>query len=475
MFGALSAVLLGCGDARPGARGPSEFDPDAVPKNVIMVVVDGMGFNTIDAASLWKQGTSRYQVEGPPGAVVKIVQDTTPAWSYERFPVQLAMTTHTAVGEHNSDAIWSDFSVSIGQEGVGTTVTGSAASATSLSSGVKTIDPRVGLDPHDEPVFHLAHLAQARGKSFGTVTNVSLNHATPSGFLGHNENRNNYHELARELVFESGATVIMGTGHPFHNDDGVRLESPRHFWIPADVWTALEGGESGFTLVESLDDFRALATGPTPARVFGVAQAFNATQFNRQPTPLTRSFREGPPGLVDPLEAPFETPLNTNVPTLGEMVAGALNVLEQTSDEGFFLMVESGAGDWGGHWNLLGRTIEDMVDLESALEAIVAWVETRSSWGETLVIVTSDHETGHLSGVGSGPGWTPLQNRGAGNLPEHAFYHTYHTNQLVPVFARGAGAMGLPTLTGGRVDPVRGPYLDNTDLANWLFRRWNLD
>jgi alkaline phosphatase len=471
------SFLAGCGEGGFGGRNgvASEHDPNAIPKNVIVVVVDGMGFNTIDAASLWKQGTSRYQIEGAPGSVARIAQDTTPAWSFERFPIQLAMTTHTEVGEYDADAIWADFSASIGQEGVPTTVTGSAASATSLSSGVKTIDPRVGLDSHDEPVFHLARLAQTVGKASGTVTNVPFHHATPAGFLGHNENRNNYHELARELILESGATVIMGSGHPFYNDDGTRLENPRHFWIPADLWAAIEGGETGFTLIQTREDFLALASGPTPARVFGLTQTFNATQFNRTPTPLQRSFREGPPGLVNPAELPFETPLNPNVPTLGEMVAGALNVLEQASDEGFFLMVESGAGDWGGHWNLLGRTIEDMVDLESAMQVIVDWVETRSSWGETLVIVTSDHETGHLSGVGSGPGWTPLRSRGAGQLPEHAFYHIYHTNQLVPFFARGAGAAGLPALTEGRVDPVRGPYLDNTDLATWLFRRWGME
>jgi alkaline phosphatase len=470
----LSSLLPGCGVGDPGVETTTagEHDPDLVPRNLILVVVDGMGYNTIDAASLWKQGTSRDQVEGPPGAVVRIAQDTTPAWSFERFPVQLAMTTHTALGDYDPEAIWADFSASIGEEGVPVTVTGSAASATSLSSGVKTVDPRVGLDAEGDPVFHLARLARTLGKAAGTVTNVPFHHATPAGFLGYAENRNDYHRLARQLVLESEATVIMGTGHPFHDDDGNRLENPRHFWIPADLWSALEGGETGFTLVESREDFLQLGSGPVPARVFGLAQAFNATQFNRYPTPLARSFREGPPGLVDPLEAPFETPMNENVPTLGEMVAGALNVLEQASDEGFFLMVESGAGDWGGHWNLLGRTIEDMVDLESAMEVIVHWVETRSSWTETLVIVTSDHETGHLSGVGSGPGWMPLRSRGAGQMPEHAFYHTYHTNQLVPFFARGAGAAALPDLTDGRVDPVRGPFLDNTDLAAWLFGRW---
>jgi alkaline phosphatase len=475
----LLLLLTGISGASGCVNGPSrtldlpEGHPDQIPKNVIVVVVDGMGFNTIDAASMWKQGTHRYQIDGLPGEVRVVSEEPAPAWSFEHFPVQLAMTTHTEAGGYDPALIWSDFWAAMGQEGEPATVTGSAASATSLSSGVKTIDPRVGMTSDNTPVVHLAQLAQDRGMAVGVVTNVPFNHATPAGFLVHRESRSQYHELARDLVWRSGATVIMGTGHPLYDDDGERLESPRHFWIPTDVWSALVAEETGFTLLESRSDFQAAPSRPAPPRVFGLARAFNATQFNRRPTPLVRSFRDDPPGRVDPAELPFETPLNDDVPTLGEMAAAALHVLEQASDEGFFLMVEAGAGDWGGHWNILGRLIEDMVDLETAMDAILRWVDLRSSWSETLVVVTSDHETGHLSGPGSGPGWVPLENRGPGALPGHAFHHTYHTNQLVPLFARGAGSEALRLRVGGRLDPVRGPYLDNTDLANWLLERWD--
>lgn len=463
----VAGMGVGCATEveEPGAR-------EAPPRNVILFVVDGMGFNYIDATRLYLGEGVRYQVQGPPGSVEALPMEGEPALSFEDFPVQLAMSTHTARGEYDPEQVWSTFEAAKGAEGEPTTVSGSAASATSLSSGVKAIDPAVGLDAEGEPVLHLAEYAHSVGKAVGVVTNVALNHATSAGFLAHNEARNNYHEITREMLLESDATVIMGTGHPFYDDNGERLDSPRYFWIPEDVWGEVAGEESDWTLVERREDFRDLAAGPTPERLLGVAPVFNATQFNRDPTPLARSFRDGPPGRVDPLEAPFEVRPNEGVPSLAEMTSAALNTLGNASEEGFFLMVEGGAADWGGHWNLLGRTIEEMLAVHEAVAATLEWVESRSDWGETLVIVTSDHEAGHLSGPGSGPGWEPLVDRGPGELPGFEWYHNYHTNQLVPFFASGAGAEEFEAFARDRIDPVRGPYLDNTEVGRWLFALW---
>ncbi len=466
------ALLLWVAACQPQAGVDDEAEATAPPKNVIFFVVDGMGYNQIDAASMFARGSARYQVGGPPGDVAPVGEPSDPTWAFERFPVQLGVSTHTALGQYDPQEAWADFESVIGTEGEPAEVTGSAASATSLSSGVKAIDPAVGLDANGEPVVHLANRARELGKATGIVTNVPLNHATPAGFLVHNESRTNYHEIARAMLLESDATVIMGTGHPYFDDDGQPREEPRYFWISEDVWEQVGGEESSWTLIEELEDFRALASGPTPDRLLGIPHSTTADQFNRDPTPLARSHREGPPGRVDPLERPFETPLNENVPSLAEMTAGALNVLHNASDEGFFVMIEGGAHDWGGHWNLLGRAIEEIHFVEDAVQVVIDWIEAESSWDETLVIVTSDHETGHLWGPGSNPDWQPLENRGPDSLPGFEWYHTYHTNQLVPLFARGAGAEGFHAYAEGRNDPVRGPYIDNTEIAQWIFELW---
>src|SRR5690606_30846841 len=133
------------------------------------------------------------------------------------------------------------------------------------------------------------------------------------------------------------------------------------------------------------------------------------------------------------------------------------------------LMVEGGAIDWTGHANDTVRNIEETQDFNASVEAAVEWVEsedTDATWDNTLIIVTADHETGYLAGAGSDPGWTPMEGT-AGELPNVDWYSGNHTNQLVPVFAKGAGVDTL-FARATESDPVRGNYLDNTDLANFL-------
>lgn len=99
---------------------------------------------------------------------------------------------------------------------------------------------------------------------------------------------------------------------------------------------------------------------------------------------------------------------------------------------------------------------------------MIDWVETNSNWRETLLIVTADHETGYLEGPGANPVWTKMTGQ-AGQMPNQSWNSGDHTNQLVPVYAKGAGSKELERLAVGK-DPVRGAYLDNTDLANLLLQ-----
>jgi alkaline phosphatase len=157
------------------------------------------------------------------------------------------------------------------------------------------------------------------------------------------------------------------------------------------------------------------------------------------------------------------------------MTAAALNILDNDPD-GLFLMVEGGAVDWAGHANQLGRLIEEEVDFNNAVNAVIAWVTANSNWAETLVIVTGDHETGYLTGPASGTTddqavWNPIVNMGKGNLPLVQWNSGNHTNSLIPFFARGAAANIFKAMAD-ECDPVRGNYLDNTELAQGIFALW---
>jgi alkaline phosphatase len=181
----------------------------------------------------------------------------------------------------------------------------------------------------------------------------------------------------------------------------------------------------------------------------------------------------------DPFAEPFDVPFIDNVPSLSEMARGALNVLDEDPD-GFFLMVEGGAIDWASHDSQSGRMIEEQIAFNKTVEAVVDWIQKESSWKETLLIVTGDHETGYLTGPGSGPSnaendtgdrprWNPFVNNGKGNLPGMEWNSGGHTNALIPLYAKGAGSQ-LLVPCADQTDPVRGLYLDIAELGRVLWQ-----
>lgn len=117
------------------------------------------------------------------------------------------------------------------------------------------------------------------------------------------------------------------------------------------------------------------------------------------------------------------------VPTLETMTKGALKQLEDNED-GLFLMVEGGAVDWAAHANATGAIIEEQIDFNHAVAAGVDWVETESSWDETLMIVLTDHGNGMPMGPNSDEiAFQMIENNGAGVLPGVMWHSGDHTTE----------------------------------------------
>ena len=417
-----------------------------VPKNVILFISDGCGFAQMDAASLYQYGSLGQQ-------------------AYDRFPVRLAMSTYPVDGMvYDPAAAWASFDY------VKTGATDSAASATAMATGFKTYNGAVNWDVEGKPLKTFFQSAEEKGKSTGIVTSVLFSHATGACFAAHNSDRGNYEEIAQEMIHVSAVDVILGCGHPFFSTNGRKLRSSRFQYIGGEeTWQSLLNGTAGgdadgdgqddfWTLVQTRAEFQALAEGPTPKRIFGLPSSYKTLQQERSGNGQA---------------APFEIPLLDTVPSLVEMTQAALNVLDEDPD-GFYLMVEGGAVDWAAHDHQIGRLIEEQIDFNQSIEAVIAWVEEHSSWDETLVIVTADHETGYLTGPGSGPaepdngGLFPVGNRwepqGQGKQPDVEWHLGGHTNSLVPFFAKGAGSQAYSE-AADEVDPERGRYLDNSEIA----------
>jgi len=434
--------------ATPATAGPKK----PVAENVIVMIADGWGFNHDTAGSYYQYGGIERRV-------------------WNRFPTDLAMSTYEGYHEgdpchglgYDSDFAWGIFDYRT------SCYTDSASAATAMATGVKTYNGAIGVDLNGDPLDNVLEAAEGYGKATGVITSVEWTHATPAGFAAHNVSRNNYAAIGQEMVYDSALDVIMGAGHPWYGHSGEFLDTPNTFnYVGGEAtWDALVAGTAGgdadadgiddpWVLIQSRAEFQALATGPTPQRVLGTAQVYQTLQQSR-----------GGDASADP----FVVPLTQSVPTLAEMTKAALNILDNDPD-GMFLIIEGGAIDWASHAHYSGRMIEEELDFAAAVGAVVDWVKANSNWGETLLVVTADHETGYLNGPNSDPLWMPIVNNGAGTLPGMGWHSGNHTNSLVPFFAKGDAARMFKSYAD-HVDPVYGRYLDNTEMAQTLF--WVLD
>ncbi len=425
-------------------------------KNVILMISDGAGFNTWNGASMyqgkWDAATGRSTQVYDGKGWVQLACST--------YPLN---TSGTPTGNDKQDvALVYDpskaWNPKTGFEWLSAGYTDSAAAATALDTGEKTYDSAINWSNTDKPIARtIPRLAKSAGKAAGVVTSVQWSHATPAGLGGaHSRSRNEYESIAQQLVDGGELDVIMGAGNPDYDDDGKPMRKKRSYkyvggeaaWKGIEKARATSGGTyKGFRPVSTREEFVALLSGPVPDKVLGTAQVAQSLQVAR-----------GGAKLEDP---PFDDPMISRVPTLAEMAGGALRVLGKNPN-GFYLMIEGGAVDWANHKRHGGRMIEEQVDFNRAVQAVVDWVDANSNWDETLLILTADHETGKVWGPNSASKpFDPIVDRGAGKLPGMHHNSGSHTNSLVPVYARGSAAKLLTGQVVG-TDPVRGAYIDNT-------------
>jgi alkaline phosphatase len=98
------------------------------------------------------------------------------------------------------------------------------------------------------------------------------------------------------------------------------------------------------------------------------------------------------------------------------------------NEKGFFLMVEGSQIDWGGHDNDADYLIKELLDFDKTLGVALDFAKQN---GETLIIVTADHETGGFTLSSDGKNY---------NKVNPTFSTTGHSGTMVPVFAEGPGA-----------------------------------
>ncbi|WKN41005.1 alkaline phosphatase [Tunicatimonas pelagia] len=260
-------------------------------------------------------------------------------------------------------------------------ITDSAAGATAFSAGVKTYNGAIAVADDTTSVPTIAELV-ADDLSTGLIATSSIVHATPASFYAHVPARSQYEEIAAQLT-TSSVDFFAGGGIQF--------------------------------FIDREDDTNYLDSLTVNGFMIDTAQLQKPASFSME---QKYGFLLAPDGMPKMQEG-----RGNFLPQATQM---ALDYLSQ-DDDGFFLMVEGSQIDWGGHANDAEYIIEEVKDFDKTLGVALDFAERD---GNTLVVVTADHETGGFA----------LSSDGSYNDIIGTFSTGGHTPDLIPVFAYGPGA-----------------------------------
>lgn len=262
--------------------------------------------------------------------------------------------------------------------------TDSAAGATAFSCGKKTYNGAIAMNMDKEAIPTILEEAESKGLATGLVVTSTITHATPAAFIAHAESRKMNKEIAAQFP-DSGIDLFIGGGS-------------NHFDERKDGRNIIKELEKKGYVIKSIKEESIEDLAIDPNHPFGYFTGWGGP----------KTYRQG----------------RRYLPTAAQKAA---NYLDKRSEKGFFMMVEGSQIDWGGHANDSEYIIEEMLDFDATIGKILDFAEQD---GETLVIITADHETG---------GYSILPSSKMNNLKTH-FSTKHHTPTLIPVFAFGPGA-----------------------------------
>ncbi|RKN82514.1 alkaline phosphatase [Ulvibacterium marinum] len=247
--------------------------------------------------------------------------------------------------------------------------TDSAAAGTALATGTKTNNRAIGVDAQDNSLKNIAELLNENGFNSGCITTDDITGATPAAFYAHRKDRSDEAGIISDLS-KSKLSLLIGGGS-----------------------NALETGiaQMGFSILESTD------------RIAKSDEKRVAHFISK----------DGVPGILEGRGA-----------ILAEATKNGLTFLKAKKAP-FFLMVEGAKIDSYGHENSVPGIVSEGIDFDRAITEALKFADVT---GNTLVVVTADHETSGFS-IPQGN----LENR----MVEGDFTTHDHTGTMVPLFAYG--------------------------------------
>ncbi len=273
-------------------------------------------------------------------------------------------------------------------------ITDSAAGATAFASGIKTYNGAVGVADDSTEVKNLIEIVSLQHIKTGVISTSSIQHATPASFYAHVINRGLYEDIAADIVV-SDIDFFAGGGTQFFNkrkDEKNLLEALK---------------VKGFGIdTTALGDFAGIK------------------QYSKMAYLLAENH-------MDPVAKGRGDYLSKAT----ELGIQFLN--KDVVNSNFFMMVEGSQVDWGGHANDAEYLISELIDFDDAIGKALDFAEKD---GNTLVIVTADHETGGFTLSSTIKKTEDGKSYSDYNEITGTFSTKGHSATLIPVFAYGPGA-----------------------------------
>jgi len=246
-------------------------------------------------------------------------------------------------------------------------VTDSAAGGTALATGKKTKNGAIGvLKDLETPCTSIAAWAQKAGKAVGVATTVSITHATPASFYGHQPRRQMYYELGQDLC-KSGYDFFAGSdfNKPYTKEGEPSLHE--------------QAQAAGYTILKGYKEYQ------KKGRKADKLILLQSDEKNKK---------------LNSEQLPYALDQDKNDLTLEQIVRAGINFLTSKQKDGFFFAIEGGMIDWACHRNDIGNCINEVLDLDKAIK--VAYEFYQQHPDETIIVISADHETGGLV-MGTGP------------------------------------------------------------------------
>lgn len=308
------------------------------PKYIFMFIGDGMSYPQVQATNYYKGVLENGKIDPANGNYPEPKN-----LLFTKFPVVGSVTTY------DSTSLCPD----------------SASTATSLSTGKKTLSSVINMDETKKVSYETIteKLKKQLGYKVGIVTSVNIDHATPAAYYSHVPSRGQYYNIGLDLI-KSGFDYFAGGA--FLSDSSKEVTEQGKEKI-----TAL-AQKNGYTVADT-------------------KQEFNALTYNSGKVIVTAPNSE----LEDGTGAlKYNLDRKESELTLADYTKKGIEMLSKNS-KGFFMMVEGGKIDWACHVNDAASTIQDTIAFDDAIKVAVDFYNQYPD--DTLIIVTGDHETGGLT------------------------------------------------------------------------------